>query len=263
MVKVQDLKRAVKTVENAVRSSRFLVRPTAMKVVGYREKNRIMARLKENLKKVKKGNDPVAEREIIYALGCLDVYALMDILTSLPPRQKDMFCAKANPLLQAELSTMQLHVEKFAHCDRRLKTLGFYRLCLVKDEQKLVVHFKYKESIVVYLIYLLDKLNRDEVDSLRIESHKPLFVALYNEIYPSDDASKRFDDMVKRVDSKGNPRQAQIKHCYSDIRVSISQACVQMDELPAPFILRDADDHLAVLPERIFVHENLQNVAEK
>lgn len=91
---------------------------------------------------------------------------------------------------------------------------------------------------------MIDKHERDTVDTLKIESFRNQFKSLYEAVYDKNGAALRFDKMVRHTDSEGNPQQAQIKHCYSDIRVAVSDGCEELRELPAPFILADAKDHL-------------------
>ena len=69
----------------------------------------------------------------------------------------------------------------------------------------------------MYLIYIIDRHEHENVDTLKIESLKSQFKNLYETVYGMGDAELRFDRMVKHTDGKGNPQQAQIKHCYSDI----------------------------------------------
>ena len=132
---------------------------------------------------------------------------------------------------------------------------------LIKDYEQQQVKFKYKESIIIYLIYLIDKLKKDSVDSLNINNYKPQFVKLFDQIYSheTNEAIKRFDDLVNHK-KNGKPHQAQIKLCYMDIRQSIGDTCEKMNELSAPFILKDAHDHLSVLKEKITIHQDLLNL---
>ena len=114
----------------------------------------------------------------------------------------------------------------------------------------------------MYLIYLIDKLQKDEVDSLSIKDYKPQFLSLYKASYDecSDDVQTRFNELFRSVDKNGDLRQAQLKHCYSDIRSSLSAACSKLDELPSPYILQNYHDHLFVLKENIIVENKLINL---
>ena len=225
--------------------------------VTFRKKSEMIDRMKENILKYRKTKDTKADAELSYILDGIDVETLLTFLSKLPKPQIEKFCDVANPQKQAEESKMTFEVKYVGASDSLDSTDGTYRLFLQKDLDRIQVHFKRKDTFVLYLIYLIDKLRNETVDSIEIKDMKNQFVKLYEETYPGDDGSSRFDSMVKRVDEKGNPRQAQIKHCYADIRESVGDACEKMREPSAPFVLRDAHDHLFVLKEKIKIDEKL------
>ena len=230
--------------------------------VSFRKKNEMLERMKENIKKFRKNKDPQAAAELNYLLDGLDKESLLAILTALPKKQLETFYKTANPRLLAEKSKMKLDVRHVGELDYKFRTNGYYRLFLTKDMDQIQVHFKYKESFVVYLIYLIDKLQKDEVDSLSIKEYQPQFLSLYGVTYDdnAEDALTRFNELFRSIDKKGDLRQAQLKHCYSDIRTSLSTACSKLDELPAPFILQNYHDHLFALKENINVDKMLINL---
>ena len=219
-------------------------------------------RMKDNILKYRKTKDPKADAELSYILDGIDVETLLSFISKLPKQQIDKFCDAANPQKQAESSKMLFEVKKVGATDSLNSTDGMYRLFLRKDLDQIQVHFKRKDSFVLYLIYLMDKYQNETVDTLAIKDYRKQFVTLFEETYPGDDGSLRFDSMVKHVDEKGNPRQAQIKHCYADIRESIGDACEKMREPSAPFVLKDAQDHLFVLQDRILIDEELLKLVQ-
>ena len=225
--------------------------------VTFVKKSEMIHRMKDNIIKYKKTKDPKADAELSYILDGIDVETLLSFISKLPKQQIDKFCDAANPQKQAESSKMVFEVKKVGANDSAASTDGKYRLFLKKDHDQIQVHFKRKDSFVLYLIYLMDKYQNETVDTLEIKDYRKQFVTLFEETYPGDDGSLRFDSMVKHVDEKGNPRQAQIKHCYADIRESIGDACEKMREPSAPFVLKDAQDHLFVLQDRILIDERL------
>lgn len=227
--------------------------------VTYQKKTEIMERLFDNIKKYKKNKDPRAEAELAYVLNSMDVNSFLRFLSTLPKKQVEEFCRTASPQVLAEESKLRLDVKKLGKEDLKFRTNGFYRLFLCNEKEQQQVHFKYKESLIVYLIYLIDKLEKDSVDSISIKDHKGQFLALYNKVYSDDDANARFDDLFSRY-KDGKPHQAQIKHCYSDIRFSVGNVCEKMHELSTPFVLKNAKDHLSVLKDRITIHNDLLEV---
>lgn len=230
--------------------------------VSFRKKNEMLERMKDNIKKYRKNRDPKAEAELTYLLNNLDKESLLAILSALPKQQLEAFYKTANPRILAEKSKMKLDVRYVGELDSKYRTNGNYRLFLKKDLDQIQVHFKYKESFVVYLIYLIDKLQKDEVDSLSIKDYQPHFLSLYEASYDEggEVVLARFKELFRSEDKDGNLRQAQLKHCYSDIRSSLSTACSKIDELPAPFILQNYHDHLFVLKENINVDQTLINL---
>lgn len=229
--------------------------------VTFRKKSEMIERMKENILKYRKNRDKKADAELSYILDSIDVDTFLVFLSELPKYQIEKFCDTANPQRQAEESKMSFEVKYVGAPDSLMSTDGKYRLFLRKDFDQIQVHFKRKDSFVLYLIYLIDKLRNETVDSLDIKGLKQQFVKLYEEVYPGDDGTSRFDSMIKHVDGKGNPRQAQIKHCYADIRESVGDACEKMREPSAPFVLKDAQDHLFVLKERILIDDALLKLA--
>lgn len=225
-------------------------------LVTFRKKRKIMERMEDNLLKYKKNKDPQAEAELSVIFKNIDTDTLIAICSKLPKKQMEMLCNTANPYKLAEQSRVKLIVAK-ASSENIKGTDGNYLLFLKKDDKKLQVHFKRKESIVIYLIYLLDKYKNDTVDTLMIHSNEELFIKLFDKIYDDGDGRESFKKMKSRCDDKGKIQQGQLKHCYSDIRESISDVCTQLDELPLPFVLMSPQDHLAVLKANVFITKEI------
>ena len=81
---------------------------------------------------------------------------------------------------------------------------------------------------------------------------------MYLAVYGQDEGDSRFDKLIGRgKDENGNLMPSQIKHCYSDIRMAVSDGCEKLRELPAPFILADPNDHLYVLKNRLSIPQTL------
>ena len=214
-------------------------------IITHQKKSEMIDRMMDNITSFRKNNDEKAEAELTYVLSTLDIESLKKFLTRISKKQLETFFKTANPKVLAEESTMRLEIRHVGKIDTVRKADGKYRLYLCKQNYKDVqVHFGRREAFILYLIYMIDKHERDTVDTLKIESFRTQFKSLYEAVYDKNGAALRFDKMVRHTDSEGNPQQAQIKHCYSDIRVAVSDGCEELRELPAPFILADAKDHL-------------------
>lgn len=221
------------------------------------KKTEMLDGMKESILIYQKSKDAKADATLSYILDGLDVETLLTFLSKLPKQQIEKFCDVANPRKLAEESKMTFEIKKVGASDSLNSTDGKYRLFLQNNLGQIQVHFKRKDSFVLYLIYLMDKYQNETVDTLAIKDYRKQFVVLFEEVYPGDDGNSRFDSMIKHKDGKGNPRQAQIKHCYADIRESVGDACEKMREPSAPFVLQDANDHLFVLKERIKIDDDL------
>lgn len=223
-------------------------------IITHQKKSEMIDRMMDNITSYRKSKDEKAEAELTYVLSTLDIESLKKFLTKMSKKQLETFFKTANPKVLAEESTMKLEIRYEGKIDPVRKADGKYRLYLCKQNYKDVqVHFGRREAFILYLIYMIDKHERDTVDTLKIESYKTHFKNLFETVYGKDDAEKRFDRMVSHTDGKGNPQQAQIKHCYSDIRMAVSDGCEKLRELPAPFILADAKDHLYAQKSKISV----------
>lgn len=226
-------------------------------IITHQKKSEMIDRLMENIYKYRKNKDQKAEAELNYVLSSLDIESLKMLLTKMSKKQLETFCKTANPKFLAEESTMTLEVKYVGKIDSNYRADGKYRLFLHKDYDQIQVHFGLRDAFVLYLIYIIDKHERDTVDTLNIKSYKSQFVNLFKAVYGNDGTEERFDRLVEHYDANGNPQQAQIKHCYSDIRMSVSDGCEKLRELPSPFILSDAQDHLYVLKNKISVPQDL------
>lgn len=222
-------------------------------IITHQKKSEMIDRMMDNITSYRKNKDEKAEAELTYVLSTLDIESLKKFLTKMSKKQLETFFKTANPKVLAEESTMKLEIRYEGKIDPVRKADGKYRLHLCKNSKDVQVHFGRREAFILYLIYIIDKHERDTVDTLKIDSYKTQFKNLFETVYGKDDAEKRFDRMVSHTDGKGNPQQAQIKHCYSDIRMAISDGCEKLRELPAPFILADAKDHLYAQKNKISV----------
>lgn len=232
-------------------------------IITHQKKSEMIDRMMDNITSYRKSKDEKAEAELTYVLSSLDIESLKKFLTKISKKQLETFFKTANPKVLAEESTMTLEIRYEGKIDPVKKADGKYRLYLCKNCKDVQVHFGRREAFILYLIYMIDKHERDTVDTLKIESFRAQFKSLYEAVYDNDGAEQRFDKMVKHTDSEGNPQQAQIKHCYSDIRMAVSDGCEMLRELPAPFILADSKDHLYVQKNKISVPKVLIDMMKR
>lgn len=230
-------------------------------IITHQKKGEMIDRMMENINKFRRKKDKQAEAELNYVLSSLDIESLKQVLTKMSKKQLETFCKTTNPKILAQESRMTLEINYVGEIDPNWRADGYYRLFLRKDFDKVQVHFGRREAFVLYLIYIIDRQERDRVDSLNIEDYRSVFTALYKAAYGQDEGNTRFDKLIGRgKDEDGNRMPAQIKHCYSDIRMAVSDGCEKLRELPAPFILADANDHLYVHKDKILVPRDLTDL---
>ncbi len=223
-------------------------------IITHQKKSEMIDRMMENINKYRRNRDEQAEAELNYVLSSLDIESLKQVLTKMSKKQLETFCKTTNPKILAEESTMTLEIKYVGEVDPNWRADGNYRLFLHKNYDQIQVHFGRREAFVLYLIYIIDKHEHDKVDSLNIESYRNEFNSLYKAVYDQDEGDSRFDKLIGLgKDENGNHMPSQIKHCYSDIRMAVSDGCEKLRELPAPFILADANDHLYVLKNKLSI----------
>ena len=227
-------------------------------IITHQKKGEMIDRMMENINKYRRNRDEEAEAELNYVLSSLDIESLKQVLTKMSKKQLETFCKTINPKILAQESTMTLEIKYIGEVDPKWRVDGNYRLFLHKNHDQIQVHFGRREAFILYIIYLIDKYKHDNVDSLNIEDYRNEFNSLYKAIYDQDEGNSRFDKLIGQgKDMYGNPMPSQIKHCYSDIRMAVSDGCEKLRELPAPFILADANDHLYVLKNKLSIPNTL------
>lgn len=227
-------------------------------IITHQKKSAMIDRMMENINKYRRNRDKEAEAELNYVLSSLDIESLKRVLTKMSKKQLETFCKTTNPKVLAQESTMTLEIRYVGEVDPNWRADGYYRLFLHKNYDQIHVHFGRREAFILYLIYIIDKYEHDKVDSLNIEDYRREFNSLYLAVYGQDEGDSRFDKLIGRgKDENGNLMPSQIKHCYSDIRMAVSDGCEKLRELPAPFILADANEHLYVLKNKLSIPRTL------
>lgn len=227
-------------------------------IITHQKKSAMIDRLMENINKYRRNRDEKAEAELNYVLSSLDIESLKRVLTKMSKKQLETFCNTTNPKILAQESTMTLEIKYVGEVDPNNRADGIYRLFLHKNFDQIHVHFGRREAFILYLIYIIDKYEHDKVDSLNIEDYRSEFNRLYLAVYGQDEGDSRFDKLIGRgKDENGNLMPSQIKHCYSDIRMAVSDGCEKLRELPAPFILADSNEHLYVLKNKLLIPRTL------
>lgn len=230
-------------------------------VITHKQRLESYTNLLENLKNYHKNPDPKIEAELDLVFNSIDPATWKMFFLKQSPKLQAKMNEYVNPKRLAEMSNMQLVVRKVKSIDVHCKNDGFYRLFLVREYESLMVHFSRKNGFILYLIYLLDrKLKGNKADTLDLSKYKKLFGKLYNKVYGINGESF-FTEMMKNYNANNEVQQKGLYSALKSIRDDIGSTCDRMQEPAEPFILRDIASHLAVLPERIILPEEIMALA--
>ncbi len=154
----------------------------------------------------------------------------------------------------ARESKLVVSVERVAKGEKISYNNGHYRVYVSDGVKKEQISFIRKQSIVVYIIYLLDRYkNGDQVDTLQIEKYEEVFCGIFSKIYRGRNPQEIFDKLTSKV-LKGEARPTQFKDCLNDIRKSFEKVIKpKFNEEVLPFIIPDDNLHIAILASNIDV----------
>lgn len=155
--------------------------------------------------------------------------------------------------------------------DKNRKNDGRFRVYVSNGKVKKLVHFAHKQACVVYMMYLLDKVERgDEIDTLNIKKNEKLFCQLYTYIYgegiktgdggPEKLIGKPIFDALFEPHTKDKTRKVRLTDCYVDIRNKFEEIVGSFGENVSPFLIPNENSHLTVMTERITVPESFSEL---
>ena len=153
----------------------------------------------------------------------------------------------------AKKSKIKIEIRRIGRTNRHKPTDGHFRIFFKKEDKEEQLHFHRRSSLILYLVYLLDIVKNEVVDSLNLKTYESMFKSLFIDVYGYDDGTQYF----KTLFGKGTSEQQLLRHCYSDIRATVSKICKSLNESPSPFIISDTSSHLHVLKENILIDKRL------
>ncbi len=143
----------------------------------------------------------------------------------------------------------------------KLKTNGKFRVYLTDGVDTVQVKFDRTISCVVYIMYLLDRKQReDDIDSLKISKNEKLFCYLYSSLYNELDAKKNFNTINTKSSDNKAPR-SRLADYYSDIRQALDEAVSFFGESALPFYIPNENSHITILSSNICIPETFKNVS--
>lgn len=234
-------------------------------VLDFHQKAKMLKRITENVKKVRRNGDKEADAELTMLINSIPAEYIIEMLKNLTPSQLSKVTPYLDPEVYAENSRLRMEIcdpkkmEGYKMpTDKRIKNTGTYKLFLFKDGHFKAVDFTNKSSFIVYLIYLIDRYKKeDEIDPIDLLEKKweNEYNRLFNLIYPEHtDAAKStyytLTSEYKNKDSK-EKKKKRLGDCYADIRKCVGTACEELGEIISPHIIEDAGDHIATKPHNI------------
>lgn len=172
----------------------------------------------------------------------------------------------------ATLSKIDIIIEKSDEgIDKQNRTNGYYRIYAAfkkeRDkkvyERKQLIHFGRRPACVLYMMYLLDRKQRNcDVDSIDLIKNKQLFCDLWKMIY--QDLGHSTDPLLQTLlkkNPKKNDVQELLKNAHNAIREALKKVIKDCyGENPLPFIITNQWSHIFILADNIVIPEEMSNM---
>lgn len=248
------------TVAEAIPSFRG-VGDARIEILTHQKKLELQNKFMDNvlaLKKDESNKDARKEVQIFLDSMSINNKEMISYLISMPENYIEQFYNKVTPNMIALQSNMKMEVRWIGHIEKKHPTNGKFRLFISKNGEELQVEFKRSSSFILYLIYLINLSESDKVDTLNIrKDYENVFCDLYQKVYVPihEEALCNFRTLFGL--NKGHSKQETLRHCLSDIRFSIGNACEKLNEPSRPYILKDANSHLYILKKNLSIDDRL------
>lgn len=229
--------------------------------ITHQDKLKMMENVEENF--VKARRDEKLDAQITLLIQSMDAEDIKQFVYSLNKKQQSKFFQMLNTKRTGEAADAWLEVRYEGKIESDSRTKGRYRLYVNKGEKAELVDFSNSDSFLIHLLYIIEKVIKDDVNTLDFNKYKDLFVKLSWEVYRFCDGEKRFEKIVKGRDADGNSKERRLSDCLGDIKNSVSTSCKKLGVLPSPYYIENADEHLYVSKKDIFLPEELIEVINK
>ena len=186
-------------------------------------------------------------------LGAISNEDILEYLLSLNDEGVNEFAEKMSPLKKAEQSKIKVQVKYVGRIENKKPANGRYRIFFEKGGVSVQVHFGRRSAFLIYLIYLMDVIKSEDVNSIDISKYEDLFCKLFEICYGYDGGKQQF----KTLFGKGNSEQELLRHSYGDIVKAVGKVCTYFGESKTPFIVQDAQSHLYILKQNILIDDKL------
>lgn len=230
--------------------------------ITHQDKLIIMKNVEENF--VKARRDENLDAQITLLIQCMDAEDMKRFVYSLNKKQQQKFFHMLNTKRTGEEADAWLEVRYEGKIQSNSRTKGRYRIYVNKGKKAELVDFTNSDAFLVHLLYIIEKVLVDDVNTLDFDRYKDLFVRLSWEVYRFEDGEERFKKIVKGRDAEGNfLRERRLNNCFREIKNSVSITCKKLGILPSPYYIKNADEHLYVSKNDIFLPSELIEIINK
>lgn len=229
--------------------------------ITHQDKLRMMENVEENF--VKARRDENLDAQITLLIQSMDAEDMKRFVYSLNKKQQGKFFQMLNTKRIGEEADAWLEVRYEGEIKSDSRTKGRYRLYVNKGKKAELVEFTNSDAFLIHLLYIIEKVLADDVNTLDFDRYKDLFVSLSWEVYRFCDGEERFKKIVKGRDAEGNSRERRLSDCLGDIKNSVSRSCKKLGVLPSPYYIENADEHLYVSKKDILLPKELIEVINK
>ena len=229
--------------------------------ITHQDKLKMMENVEENF--IKARRDEKLDAQITLLIQSADAEDIKKFVYSLNKNQQKKFFQMMNPKRTGEESGALLEVRYEGKIKSDSRTKGRYRLYVTNGKREELVEFSNSDSFLIHLLYIIEKVISDDVNTLDFDKYKDLFVKLSWEVYRFCDGDERFKKITRGRDDDGNSKERRLSDCLGDIKNSISKSCKKLGVLPSPYYIENADEHLYVSKNDIVLPDELMEVVNK
>ena len=229
--------------------------------ITHQDKLKMMENVEENF--IKARRDEKLDAQITLLIQSADAEDIKKFVYSLNKNQQKKFFQMMNPKRTGEESGAWLEVRYEGKIKSDSRTKGRYRLYVTNGKREELVEFSNSDSFLIHLLYIIEKVISDDVNTLDFDKYKDLFVKLSWEVYRFCDGDERFKKITRGRDDDSNSKERRLSDCLGDIKNSISKSCKKLGVLPSPYYIENADEHLYVSKNDIVLPDELMEVVNK
>ncbi|MBR1467919.1 MAG: hypothetical protein IJ606_04740 [Bacteroidaceae bacterium] len=229
--------------------------------ITHQDKLKMMEQVEENF--VHARRDKNLDAMISLLIQSMDVEDTKRFVYTLNKHQQKKFFQMLNKKSVDDKAGTTLEVRYTGKIESGNRTKGRYRLYISNGKRQELVEFAYTDAFLVHLLFLIDKVIKDEVDTLDFDEYKELFPKLSWEVYHFSDGETHYKKIIKGFDVDGKYKRGNINNCIGEIKKAISTTCNKLGVSPSPYYIENINEHLYVSKNKIILPDELMAVIHK